>query len=304
VLGAQARWRVHEGTVKLTLVQRYDFERAPSTEAADVEAWEVTIAGRHGDVPARAYRSRSRQTGEALVWVHGGGFIAGDLDMPEAHWVGVELARRGIPVLSVEYRKCLEGVHYPIPSDDILDAWLFVAGHEDEFSVASGHLHLGGASAGANLVAGVTKRLRDSSGPLPASLLLAYPLLHAELPPFGEELRRALAARGPDLFTPEVVHALNLNFAGCEEALLDIYAFPANGDASGLPPVSILNCEADSLRASGEAFAAQLAAAGVRVRVAYEPESTHGHLNDPDDPTAERSLERIAEWLVTGSGGR
>jgi acetyl esterase/lipase len=104
--------------------------------------------------------------------------------------------------------------------------------------------------------------------------------------------------------SPDVVRELNLNFAGGEEAFGDIYAFPANGDASGLPPVSVLNSEADSLRASGEAYAALLAAAGVTVCCDFEPGSAHGHLNNPEDPAAERSIERIAAWLITGSGGR
>ena len=72
-------------------------------------------------------------------------------------------------VVCYDYAKCVEGVHHPVPSDDVLDAWLFVAGHEEEFGVAPGQLHFGGASAGAHLVAGVTKRLRDGAGPLPAS---------------------------------------------------------------------------------------------------------------------------------------
>ena len=38
-----------------------------------------------------------------LVWAHGGGFAAGDLDMPEADWVARSLAERGITVISVDY---------------------------------------------------------------------------------------------------------------------------------------------------------------------------------------------------------
>jgi acetyl esterase/lipase len=91
---------------------------------------------------------------------------------------------------------------------------------------------------------------------------------------------------------------LNLNFVGDEALFEDDYAFPANGDLAGQPPVFILNSEADSLRASGEAYGAQLADAGVPVRVEYEPGTVHGHLNDPGDPAAERSIERMAAWLL------
>jgi acetyl esterase/lipase len=61
--------------------------------------------------------------------------------------------------------------------------------------------------------------------------------------------------------------------------------------------VFILNSEADSLRSSGERFGEQLADAGVPVRVEYEPGTVHGHLNQPDDPAAMRSIERLVAWL-------
>jgi acetyl esterase/lipase len=263
---------------------------------AGVDVTDLTIPGRHGEIRARGYRGPAApKTGPALVWAHGGGFIGGDLDMPEAHWVGVELARRGVPVLSVEYSKCLEGVHYPVPSDDVLDAWLWVTDIEPTLGVETNRLHLGGASAGANLCAGVTKRLRDGEGPLPASLVLVYPLLHAQVPAASADPG---GAGGPDVFSPDVIVDLSANFVGDPRLFEDRYAFPANGDVSGQPPVYILNSETDTLRASGEAYGARLAEAGVPVRVEYEPGTAHGHLNDPNDPGAERSVGRLAAWLL------
>jgi acetyl esterase/lipase len=267
---------------------------------AGVDMTDLTIPGRHGQMLARGYRGPASATGPVLVWAHGGGFIGGDLDMPESHWVCVELARRGIPVLSVEYHKCLEGVHYPVPSDDILDAWLWVTELEPALGVEIHRLHLGGASAGANLCAGVAKRLRDGAGPMPASVVLAYPLLHAQVPPPPVSNRPsvATAARRADVFSPDVVVDLSENFVGDPRLFEDRYAFPANGDVSGQPPVYILNSETDTLRASGEAYGARLAEAGVPVRVEYEPGTAHGHLNDPNDPGAERSIGRMAAWLL------
>jgi acetyl esterase/lipase len=267
---------------------------------SDVEWQDLTIAGLHGKIPARAYRSRIERRSPGLVWMHGGGFVAGDLDMPEAHWVSVELAARGVAVLSVDYRKCLDGVHFPIPSDDVLDAWLWAIDHLVEFGAAGDDLHFGGASAGAALAAGVTKRLRDGAGPLPTSVLLVYPIVHRELPPQGEEMTAALEDSTAALFTPEIVRDINLNLAGGEENLFDVYAFAANGDLSGQPPVFVLNSEADSLRASGEAYGRQLRSAGVKVRVEYEPGSVHGHLNEPLLPPAGRSIERMSAWLSGG----
>jgi hypothetical protein len=50
-----------------------------------------------------------------LVWAHGGGFAAGDLDMPEADWVARAFAARGATVVSIG-----DGSgRYPAGSDDV-----------------------------------------------------------------------------------------------------------------------------------------------------------------------------------------
>src|SRR6516162_5792566 len=115
----------------------------------------------------------------------------------------------------------------------------------------------------------VTKRLRDGAGPMPASLVLAYPNLHSTPPPQSDALRAALTEGPLDFFTPAVMRDINLNYAGSEAVFDDVYAYPGNGDVSGLPPVFVLNSERDSLRASGERFGEQIAAAGGTVRVEY-----------------------------------
>lgn len=263
-----------------------------------VEVQDVTIDGA-GPLPARLYRQPGHATGAALVWAHGGAFVTGDLDMPEANWVGLTLASRGVPVLSVDYRKCLRGTHFPAPSDDVLAAWQWAVEHAAELQVEPSGLHLGGASAGGNLAAGVTKRLRDGAGPQPASLLIVYGVLHAQLPPASADLRAKTDTATGLFLTADMALEINRNFTGTEAALADPYAFPANGDAAGQPPVYILNSDVDFLRASGEAYAAQLATASVPVRAEFEPGSLHGHLNEPFTAAAERSLDRLAAWLTS-----
>ena len=77
----------------------------------------------------------------------------------------------------LDYRKALHGVRFPAASNDVLGGWRWAVEHTDELGVDVARLHLGGASAGANLVAGVAKRLRDGAGRAPASVVLAYPPL-------------------------------------------------------------------------------------------------------------------------------
>ena len=258
---------------------------------AGVTTADEIVEGAHGRVPVRVYRdARATPSGRALVWVHGGAFIGGNLDMPESNWVARELAARGVPVASVDYTKCLGDVHYPVPSDDVLAAWRHVRDAAEQLlGVPPEEVALGGASAGGTLTAGAVTRLRDAGEPLPAGLVLVYPLVHPNGPAASGEL------------DPSSPHGqLSLNFAGSTEALTDPQVFAGLGDGHGFPPTLVVVCDGDDLRPSGEAFAATLTATGVDVELRVEADAGHGHIDQPGDAAAMRTIEAVAEWLARG----
>ena len=260
---------------------------------------DLTVEGRHGPISARLYHPKKHEAGPGFLWLHGGGFIGGDLDMPEADWVSRSLAGEGFTVVSGDYTKCLEGIHYPVPNDDVLDLWRWTAEHVVELGIDPAHLHLGGASAGGALAASVAKRLRDGGGPDPRSVVLVYPVLHYDLVEPQGELRDTLREHADEVFAQDLTRSLSDNYLGGPTPRNDPYAFPANGELSGLPPTYVLNSEIDSLRASGEAYADGLWRAGVEARVEYEAGTVHGHLNEPSNPFAVQSISRMAAWLRT-----
>lgn len=268
----------------LSLVRRFPHLAGVSTE-------DRVVDGLHGPVPIRVYRDdAATPTARALVWVHGGAFIGGNLDMPESNWFARELAARGVPVVSVDYAKCLGDVHHPVPSDDVLAAWHHVEDAATELlGVPPEALVLGGASAGATLTAGAVTRLRDAGEPLPGGLVLVYPVLH----PNGPDASAAVDPASPH-------GRLATNFAGSAEALADPQAFAGLGDGHGFPPTLIVTCEFDELRPSGEAFAATLAEAGVEVELRLEEGARHGHIDQPGDAGALRTIEAVAEWVGRG----
>ena len=272
------------------------------TMSSDIRVRDIQVGGPHGPVPCRLYKSTTPGP-NGLVWAHGGKFVGGDLDMPEAHWVALSLASLGVTVLSVDYRKAVDGVHFPVPSDDLLAAWLWASTNLERVAGRALHIHIGGASAGGTLAAGVTKRLRDGAGPTPTSVLLAYAVLHAVLPPASAELCATLSARGDiSVFDTEIVREIGEHYAGTAEHLADPYAFAGNGAVSGQPPTYVLNSQYDSLRASGEEYAQQLLRGGVVVKLETERGSQHGHLNEPSNELAQRSIGRLYDWL-TGQWG-
>ena len=287
------------------------------------ETHDVALTGGGHDFRVRVYPA-AEPNGSLLVWLHGGAFMFGDLEMPEADQVGRRLSDGGITVVSLAPLDALESLGPPepgldIPSPDEIRAAAEAAGPRARFPVASlqivaafdwavanageygadpARVSLGGASAGGNLAAGAAMRLRDRATSLPALLALVYPVLHAPLPAAGAELESLLADLPPFLtFPPESTQAINANYLGGapdDEG----YAFPGGHDLAGVPSTLIVNADRDRLRASGEAFAAELALAGVDVRLVRERGAMHGFLNEVGDAAAERTLALLASEVV------
>ena len=269
-----------------------------------VAARDDAAPGPHGPVPVRVYRpADDAADGPCLVWLHGGAFVGGDLDMPEADWTARQVcARAGAVVVSVDYRLCLDGVHYPVPHDDVVAAFRWVRDHAAELGVDPARVSIGGASAGGNLAIGAALKLRDQ-GLTPAALLPVYPVAHAVVPPASASLA-ARMAEVPDLlrFFPPQTRWFNENYLGGPLSSADGYAFGAHAVLEGLCPTLVINAEYDDLRSSGEDFVARLALAGVDVRQVTAVGMLHGFLNTrPDIEPVGQALDLLAEVVRTAS---
>ena len=269
-----------------------------------VETEERAVPGHRGPVPVRIYRKpeAADAPSPALVWIHGGAFMYGDLDVPEADHFSRQMAdRTGTVVISVDYRLCDDNTHLPVPHDDCYAVYTWVRQHARELGIDPGRIAVGGGSAGGNLAASVALHAGET-GQKPWQMLLAYPVLHPELPPAGEELQAALAIT-PDAmrFTPEGSIGINEYVMGRPLASATPYDFPAlTSDSSKFPSAYIENSEFDELRASGEAFADQLLAAGVDVELVTARGVPHGHLNAVGSPILEEAYVRFAARLQNG----
>lgn len=269
---------------------------------------EILLAGPYGPLRIRIHLPALPSVA-GLVWAHGGSFVGGDLDMPESEQVARELADRRIVVVSVDYQlgpvspwwatelgvPVRDGAVYPVPQHELMFAlnWARTAG----LGPPAGGWSLGGASAGASLAASAALLLRDA-GNSPRSIVLVYPTVHGKLPPPSSSLQEAMI--GVDefrRFPPDRMREMNENHAGGELDACRSRAFAGGQNLKGLPRVLIVNSEHDDLRASGEAFASELADAGVDVKVVMEPGTFHGHLNDELSPQALRTIETISGWL-------
>lgn len=282
--------RVMEQQNPIDLVARF-----PELGAVTVGHLSLGPAG----IPARVYRHPDKRTTSALVWVHGGAYVSGSLGMYESHWVGLALAARGIPVLALDYRKALHGVRFPVPRDDVLTGWHWaVENSTDALGTTADTLHLGGASAGGNLVASATRYLLDRKQPPPRTLILAYASLHSGIPEWDpSELAAIREATDGTCFEPQWLVEKNLHYAGPAH-MNDPAAFAGLGDLlPGHPPTLFLDCENDTVRPSAERFARQLTDAGVPWERHLLTGASHGSLDRPESADGREALEVLGKWI-------
>jgi acetyl esterase len=251
---------------------------------------------RVADLPARLYVPvGAPTTGPLLVFFHGGGFWAGDLDSHDAACRFL-CREAGVRVLSVEYR---QGPEHPFPAahDDALAAYRWTVEHAGEVGADLERLGVGGDSAGGNLAAHVAVEAARQGWPC-AVQLLVYP---ATLSRRDTESSR-LFAHGFYL-TEEFMDRATLLYARStppdEPRLAPSFAqLPA-----GLAPALVYTAGFDPLRDEGEAYADKLRAAGVEVLAHRFADQIHAFLNIVGVPGTSRSaVRRIARELATSLG--
>jgi acetyl esterase/lipase len=252
-----------------------------------IDTEEVVIDGPNGAINARIYRPAGKAVSDAtmpgLVWFHGGGFTQGDYNMNESDVVSREIAHRlHAVVMSVDYRLVTETVKFPVPQLDGIASTRWFAQNADRLGVNPKKIFVGGISAGGCLAASVAVMDRDSGDNYLAGQLLNCPIAHFVAPPFSNELMGKLEEDPKALVISREYLDDNNKFLVGEKPIeeLEPYWFPGEvSDLAGLAPAQIINCEYDTLRASGEKFAAQLAMAGNTVEVLTQAGVPHAHIN-------------------------
>ena len=247
----------------------------PAPDMTGVQIEDRRIPGPRGDpeVPIRIYRPEVRRTPAAVYSIHGGGFIAGDLDTE--HALSVTLARElGVVVVAVDYRLAPE-TPFPGPLEDVYAGLVWTTEYADELGIDPQRISIQGTSAGGGLCAALALLARDRKGPHIAFQFLAVP-----------ELDDRLTTPSMTAFTdtplwdrPSAVMSwdcyLGPGRAGSDE--VSVYAAPARAtDLAGLPPAYVSVMHFDPLRDEGIAYALALLAAGVTVELHLFPGTFHG----------------------------
>jgi acetyl esterase/lipase len=218
------------------------------------------------DVPVRLYRPHRAQG--AIVWLHGGGFVMGDLET-EHPWAIRVANGSGAVVISVGYRRAPEH-RFPAALNDAYAVLAWTAEHAAELGIDPERIAVGGHAAGAGLAAAVTLRARDQQGPPICFQLLNQPQLDDR-----QETWSARHFTDTPFMTRDKAAASWRHYLGSASA--SPYAAPARAaDLSGLAPAYITSAEFDPNRDEAITYALRLLQAGVSVELHQWPGTFHG----------------------------
>jgi acetyl esterase len=285
-----------------------------------------------GDLALRMYRPRSGHRG-TLVFAHGGGWVAGDLDNNDALCRALAAAT-GAQVLSVDYRLAPENP-FPAGLDDLDRALRFAADGAGGLVPDRELLGVAGHSAGGNLAAALALRSREGRAPGIRVQVLLCPALdapdvdrpsyraHTENLPltakgmqwyWGLYLGGAGAAGGahPAAGAGDAARAGGHPAAGAvtdaaetvpvEAAPLRVGAEPVPieaaplraADLAGSAPAVIVAAAVDPLSDEAEEYAVRLAASGTPVEFVRREGVPHLFLVFPSTPARDAVLAAVA----------
>lgn len=240
----------------------------PRPEVGSVTDHLVVAGGM--EVPVRLYRPDGIERPALLIFLHGGGFMFGDLDSHDAACRHLVVAGQ-CAVAAVEYRLAPE---HPFPAglDDCLAATAWLLDEADTLGFDTARIALGGESAGGNLAAVVARRLAARNGVRVMLQVLIHPLTD-----FRFQRPSITEVQAPGL-APDSMQMLSALYLGAADPLHPDASPELAEELKGLPTAIVVTVEIDPLRDEGEAYALRLAAAGVETTLVRLPGLVHGFM--------------------------
>ena len=227
------------------------------------------VAADGASLEVRWYKNAELNPGSAVVYLHGGGMICGNLDIYDP-LISSYVATTGVPMLAVEYRLAPEHPH-PVPVEDSYAGLRWLIDNADKLGVNPARIAVMGDSAGGGLTAGVALLARDRGLAL-ARQIMIYPMLDDRNTITDETL------------APFAIWTYDYNFTGWN-ALLDKdlgtdnvspSAAPSRAkNLTGVAPAYIEVGELDILRNEDIEYARRIACAGISMELHVHAGAPH-----------------------------
>jgi acetyl esterase len=239
----------------------------PPAQVEHVADRRMSVAG--GDFGVRVYTPRSAPPGSTLpvvVYFHGGGWVAGDLDTHDSI-ARYYSANADAVVVSVDYRRPPEH-KFPAAVSDSYAAVEWAAAHARDIGGDAARIAVAGDSAGGNLATVVCRLATQHGGPRIVYQALMYPAVDLRDPVTAPEYPSRVQFGGGEYFLSmrDMLWFRSHYLTDIARETHDPRVSPiVAADLSGLPPALIVTAGCDTLRDEGNAYADRLAAAGVKV---------------------------------------
>ncbi len=256
----------------------------PPTRAVDRVADEVVDG-----IPVRIYEHDHPPTG-LVVYFHGGGFCIGSVGLMDN--VARELAYcSGAAVVSVEYRLAPEHP-YPAGLNDCETITRWALANVSQLGASRSSVVVAGESAGGNLAAAVTLRLRGNVDIPLAGQVLMYPSVDGGswTHPSRDEFAGVVLSR-------TTMEGFWGRYTAGRDLVHDPFAAPLQSPNLGdLPPAIVVLGGCDPLRDEGRLYATRLREDGGAVDEVCYGGQPHGFINF-QLPAAADAFRRIGGWL-------
>jgi acetyl esterase len=266
-----------------------------------LRTWDSNAQSPHGSVPLRWYESPDAARDSLLVYVHGGGWVAGNRETHDTASRAFALRTRFI-VVTVDYTLSPEAPH-PQAILEVADVLQHVRSLAREFGLEIRNLAVAGDSAGGHLLGAALHHLAASKSSLPDAAVFVYPITDVSLDyPSYTRFGEGFALTG-DRMRWYWEQYLGEDLSQLGERRRDPYISPLySPHLDRFPPSLIITAGLDVLHDEGEALAERLRQNSVPVEHIDVPGHIHGFLRyrkvltDPvDGPDA--IMVRIGAFL-------
>ena len=241
----------------------------------DIKTTDSIVTSKNAVISIRVYSPNSKTNLPVMLYLHGGGFVVGDLESHDD--ICAEIAHFAkINVIAVDYRLAPEHP-FPAPFDDcktVLNK-LPEIGKEHGFNAT--RLVIGGDSAGGNLAAALCLDVRDNAGVLKISgQVLIYPELCGDTTK-GSFITQSNA---PGLTTEDIIYYRGIYAGppGSAHRNNKLTSPLLETDYSNLPPAFLVAAHFDPLHDDCADYAERLQSAGIPAQVRSEPLLVHSFL--------------------------